>query len=276
MPAQPLPHVSHIDFSTIAFGPVEATGMSHKVQVYRDASSLQNKNKYRMNLCSDARSPITCPWGLDATQENDERRGMALWIKDEDTLRALQSLDELLIQKAVENSKEWFKKTLSEDQVRLRYKKIVDKRREEDEFHTMKVKVKCGGKVPTAMHLRAHDSEHHEVHTGTPEDIVSRGEVVPIVSASYGLWFTSTGWGLSLQVEDMIIIKAPESERAALGQYLSEKPLLVAAPPNETGGVQHVQIADTPPKDVAPSTYEPYEPDPKRVKTEVLCEDDNA
>lgn len=243
-------YVGALDTSKIHFMPVQhdPNNSRTKVDVYRNAESTTNRNRIEVQLCQDASAElIETKFGLDMVRPGEgdpNRRGLALKIKDKDTLDALHRLDEKIIATAVEHSKEWFKKVCKEDEIRLRYKPLVTKMRDEDDHETMKVKVKVGDSpVPTAMHLREPDGTVRE-NGATVEHIEKGGaKVAPIVSST-GLWFMGgTSFGMSFQVEKMIVVPAPK--RNMLDGFVTSKPFKVArteSPPAGAAGDEPVNI----------------------------------
>lgn len=233
------PYIGDMNIESITFGPFENRDGKTKVEVYRDASSTQRSNRLnRIALCPDAMDPFVCPFGIDNVRDdsaNPYRRGLAITITDPATLDSMRKLDEHIVASAVANSKEWFKgKTLTEADVRLRYQPILGKFREEDVTEGIKIKIKCpGSDYPTALHLRDETGQHHK--TGGRIDHLTKGaRVVPIVSASYGLWFMGGGskFGLTMQAEEMIVVPgAQDSDN--LSQFASSRPLEMAKRPRD-------------------------------------------
>lgn len=228
-----VPYIGKMDMSALAFGPVETNANKVRVDVYRDSSGMSRANRInRVALCRDAKFPMETRFALDSVREDAKdpnRRGLGITVSDTDTITALRALDERIIQAAMVNQKEWFRKTLTEEQIRARYKPLLGKLTEADETEGVKVKVKCpGSQVPTALHLRTGDGLHRK--NGGRVDHLTRGaKVVPIVSASYGLWFMggATQFGLSLQAEEMIVIPGDTTD-TGLSNFMSSEPLRMA------------------------------------------------
>ena len=239
--AMATPYVGDMDMSKIVFGPCEIKDGKTKVEVYRDGTSTANNNKInKLALCKDAMVPMETRFSLDNVREdsgNPYRRGLGITVTDPNTIRALRALDEVIVKAAIANSKDWFKKKepLSEDAVRVRYKPLLGPLKEGDETDGVKVKVKCPGvSYPTSLHHRDVDGRHHK-NGGRIEHLTRGAKVVPIVSASYGLWFMGGGtqFGLSLQAEDMIIIPG-DTPDDSLGQFPTSAPLVMASKTDET------------------------------------------
>jgi len=224
-------YIGDYDFEKVHFGPLDQSNNKMKVEVFQDASSLTNKNKFqKVQLCKDAMHPIRTKFQLDSVRDdgNPNRRGLTLVIDDPDTVVALKSFDDVIVQKAIQNSKEWFKKTLNEEQIRARYKPIISPFSETDSDMVMKIKVKCGSAdVPTVLHHCQDDGYIHK-RGGKLADLTRGAKVVPVVSCAYGLWFMGGGmqFGLSFQAEQIIV--TPGEEYDELAMFKTSAPLRAA------------------------------------------------
>lgn len=224
----------------VYFAPYQSDGNRSFVDVYRNAN-ISKRNRVEIRLCT-LDEPIVTKFGLDVVREgeNPDRRGLALKIVNKATTEALQALDERVIQTAVDNSQQWFKKTLTRDQVEARYKPILS-RREDESFYTMKIKVKVGNSaVPTNLHLRDEDGSIRKKGGRVEHLEAPKARVVPIVSTS-SVWFMGGGssFGLSFQAEDMIV--TPGAERDDLDRFgpeVSQYVVAAAEEPPITGEVR--------------------------------------
>lgn len=252
--------IGNIDMTVVAFGPAEKTqDGATKVPMYRNASSTQKNNKFsRISLCADAVYPMLLRYPLDAVRDDNAgsarfRRGLSVTIDDPRTIAALKALDERIIAAAVENSKEWFKKPLKDVEVRARYKPTCAFAKEGDENESIKIKVKCPGvEYPTVLHTRDADGRYRK-KCGRIDDLTWNARVVPIVSASYGLWFMGGGsqFGVTFQAEEMIVIPGEEA-RETLAQFPSSVPLEMAT--DEVATDENAECASSTPT----SSYEPF------------------
>jgi hypothetical protein len=227
-------HVSAFPAKNWVFGPCDLKDGKFKVEVYRDGSSTTQSNRLnRANLCTDAMKPFPCNFGLDGVREdgNPERRGLMLRVTDPETVRALQEIDEVIVQKAVASSKEWFTKggrgpVLSEEVVRSRYSPLIYKYNESDEHYVCKIKVKAGGRYPTVLHLMD-DAGAYRKNAGRLEDLTPSAQVVPVVSMSWGIWFMAGGkFGITMQAEEIIIFQGQKQDD--MSHFASSVPLTKA------------------------------------------------
>lgn len=235
-----VPFVGDVDVTKIVFGPYETIGGKQKVSIYRDSSSTQRNNMFHeVNFCADAAFPMATRYPLDEKRKDDkpvtndtgdakgDRRGLAIKVEDPRAVSALLRLDEKVVEEAIKQSKTWFKRELTREQVLARYKPVLSKK-DDDEPYVMKIKVKIGGVKPTDLHL-AMDSGRIRKKAGRPEDLNWGAHVVPICSFSYGLWFMGggTSFGVSFQAEDMIVIPGA-TEGDSLSKFASSIPLEVS------------------------------------------------
>ena len=188
-----------------------------------------------MNLCADATQPMETRFRLDAVRDdgNPDRRGLMIKVTDPRTVKAFEALDDMIVEKAIECSRDWFGKpgkpgpVLSEEAIRLRYKPLLFTYGE-DAFKCCKIKIKTGGDYPTTLHLN--ENGRHRKFGGRAEHLNNYASVVPIVSASYGIWFMGGGlqFGLSMQAEE-IIVSPGNAEEDDLSHFASSVPLSMLA-----------------------------------------------
>jgi len=227
------PCTSEIDFTSSA---VFSTAYQ-KDQKTRVDVSMKNGNKLVFNLCSDVFEPFATPYSLDKVQLDGDatRRGQAIFLADEEVLKKLQEFDELILDTAVKNQKEWFSDQkrattpLTREVIAARYRPMVNKfvpangqdTGSEDKYF-LKFKVKVGSAVvPTQLHLINGDDLLEK--KGTVEHLCMRGcKLAPILS-SFGLWFMGGGstFGLSLQAEQIAVL--PGVAPAPCGAFASKR-----------------------------------------------------
>jgi len=258
MPGKQYPHISEYNLDNISFGPVEYVGAKKdkvRVSVYRDGSCTTSSNRFnRFSLCQDASEPMITRYALDTVREdaiNPDRRGLSIRVSDPVTRSTLEKIDELVIKKAVECSKEWFGKAgkplaamLSEDVVRDRYQPLIYFKDESDDEKVLKVKVKTGGDYPSVLHVN--EGGRFRKGGGRPEHITVGAQVVPVVSMSYGIWVIPGGkFGLTMQVEEMMVTP-DEIANDDLSHFASSKPIQMhpVAPPSNDDVV--VKVEDLP------------------------------
>lgn len=240
--------ITDFDFAKMHFSPMTKENGRWSVDLFKEPGS-----RYRPTFClCDSDDPISAKFKLDSVREDGraDRRGQMVHEFAPDALLALENLDKIVIQAAVRNAKDWFGKTLTEDQVQARYRPLVN----EDKL--VKFKVKCAdAKVPTKLHLRDVDGVVHpnRANIGHLEEFGAK--LVPIVSTP-SLWFMGSGaqFGVVMQAEDMIV--TPGESVSEVDKFPSKRGLKVAKETDE------------------PYEGPPYEPPSKAVKVALTEEDD--
>jgi hypothetical protein len=248
-------NVTEVDCEKLHFGQkVQNKYGGQQVPMYWDNTSNEQSNKLQRIRFVDPSEPLAVKWDLDSgvapgtAGPPSDRRSLKLVVSDPRILKALENLDEAIIRAAVKNSVEWFKgKTLTEEQVRERYKSFHPRKNSTDDHETMQVKVKCGASTyPTKLHLRRELGGPVVMNGASIEHLKQNAWVVPLCSASNGLWFMNGGleFGMTVQAEEMLV--TPASCGDSLSQFASSVPLEVTtedrdvedgAPPNAKGAL---------------------------------------
>ena len=189
-------------------------------------TSLQTRktNSSSSYVLTYADEPFKTRYRLDSVRDDQDgsRRGLSVCIENKEALAKLKLLDTMAIATAVANSKEWFKKSLSEVEITARYKPIVHKAQEEDETECCKFKVKCGSsKFPTRLHLMLSDGKI--IENGASLDDINKGSLVAPILSIFSVWFMGGGssFGISMQAEEMII--QPGSVTPPLSSFTSKR-----------------------------------------------------
>lgn len=214
--------VADIDFSRLFFSSPTTSGGRKTVDLFADrARGAMPSNRVRFQAAADETKPLLAKYGLDAVRDTDHdptRRKLLTVVHDDAAVKAFQALDEVIVAYATEHSREWFKKELSAEQVRARFKPTVE--RKEDDW-TFKFAVKCtGNKVPTTI-LRLTDDDGY--CASTEADLTRGSEVVPIVS-TFGVWFTETQFGCAFQADKLLVRTKPPVE--AVEEFRTSKVLV--------------------------------------------------
>ena len=229
----PYPFVGDIDMTKVHFGPFLNIDNKQRVELHKDNTATKS-NKLVFNLCDDPSEPFACRFRLDTVRDDQDgsRRGLIVKLEDPAVLNALTALDDAVVAAAMRNSKEWFKKTLTEAEIRLRYTSLVYKPKEEDLVSCTKFKVKCK-MYPTKLHLLRDDGKIVP-DGGTLDDISYNGAMVAPILSAYGLWFMGGGssFGVTIQAEEMVV--KPGSAPVALSNFCaSKRSIELATPANE-------------------------------------------
>lgn len=220
-------HITDIDMNNLYFAPMESKDGKQRVELYKD-SAVSKHNKLFFNLCEDPTEPFQCRYRLDSVRDESDgsRRGLAVKLQDPTVRDAIAALDDAVVNKAVEHSKEWFKKELTRDQILLRYKPLF-LAKEEEEYPILKFKVKCRV-VPTKLHFLRSDGFIVPEGASLDHLITGVAHVAPILSV-HSVWFMGggTSFGLTIQAEEMVVRPATPPQPLANFCSRSKRPLQV-------------------------------------------------
>ena len=199
----PAKYIGDMDFTHLHFSQLIVENQRKRVDIFINPET--NRRGFQFQLCKDEDSPVTTRYNLDTPPEGGDptRRGLSVIVDDPVARAKLREIDAAVLNMAAANSKEWFKRELTIDQLKLNYKFTVPE--DEEAQPLMKFKVKgAGSKVPTKMLRRISDAQ---VTSTTEKDLEDQGaQIVPIVS-TIGLWFMAGGmFGITFQAEDILVI----------------------------------------------------------------------
>jgi hypothetical protein len=141
------------------FHPIYTKNMAKMVDISLNKNSVSYENRLVMQLCEDSK-PLIARWTAkvpeNAREDEKYKRSLDLAASDK-LIEIFEELDELVIETAVQNAREWFKKDLNREQVLDKYQRLIRRKDEEGEPHViLKVKNnppsgkkwKCLGKTP--------------------------------------------------------------------------------------------------------------------------------
>lgn len=243
----PYPHICDVDMASVKFGPFTNTDGKQRVELLKDNKKLV------FNLCSEATEPFNCKFRLDSVRDDQDgsRRGLVVAISDQAVLDSLTALDDLVKYEAMQNSKEWFKKAnMTKEEVDMRYQPLVFKAMPDDDFMSIKFKVKCKN-YPTKLHLLRDDLAIKEDGANLAHISEDGAMVAPILSA-FGLWFMGgSRFGITIQAEEMVV--KPGVGRARLSNFISKRPIAIH---NEDEDEENGDEEDVAVKRIKPSVVE--------------------
>ena len=202
-----------VDFKVLHFGPKVQDSGKKRVEIFADDKSMDNKNKVKILLNADEDVPMETRFPLDKEQPTNadpSRRGFTVKVLDEKALKALHAFDERVLEMAVLNSKEWFGKVYTADQVKLRYMPVVKKKivnGVEDDFYSMSFKVKCtGSKVPPPIMVTQGVTHFF----GGTEEVLkcASAKINQVLVSAFSVWFMAGDqFGVSFQADKMLVTK---------------------------------------------------------------------
>lgn len=177
------------------------------VHVSTVPGSTEWKDRIRFQMSEDQTQNLqTAIWGLGTPLpgQDTSRRTLELSVESPNLLKFLEEMDENNVNKAVENSPVWFKKSVEEGAVRNMYVKMVKEPVKPGTTATVRVKVKCGD-YPTNIYLVQGEENGKLKYTrGTPEDL-TRNVKCLVMAETVGLWFMSRQFGMSLTATEILV-----------------------------------------------------------------------
>lgn len=204
----PVPNATECKFDAIHFMPAMTNNGKTSVDVYWTASSTSKSNRIKFSVATD-KIPARAQYALDPVREdaNALRRTQKVIIEDPEVIEQLKILDDTIVDAAVQNAVQWFKKPLERDAIVARYNPVLS---QDGDKYVFKFKVKCPGhEVPTKLH---HCTDFETLTTRLDgariEDLQRNALIVPIVS-TLGLYFIGGGmWGMSFHCDELLLQKA--------------------------------------------------------------------
>ena len=159
------------------------------------------------------------------------RKNLELSLDDPDLLQYIQGWDAQNIRVAAQNSKEWFKKQLSEDALsETLYRHSAQPSKDGKYAPTLRVKVvPPDHKKPTNIYIVQTNSAGEETYRpGTVEEVTKDSQVMAIVEVG-GLWFVSRGFGATFVATDLLVWPADAAEETFPFQLGTGTPAIRAA-----------------------------------------------
>lgn len=258
------PILSHLDLSKVHFMPMTQKEGTKSVQVFLNSSSTAANNRIKFQLCPNEESPVKTTFPLDQVRSDSGgdglRRGLVVTLTDPAVIKSLQAFDESIVNAALANSKEWFKKEFTREQIEARYKPILTPGKEEGE-HIMKFKVKMpGSQVPTKC-FKLNKANMTVTATNPETAFCNKGsEVIPILSA-YALYFLAgdAQFGVSFQAEKIVV--DPAEARDDMDDFTFSRTIKTSRPDSAEGAA-----------DAGAADGGDEEPSSKRIRVELLGE----
>lgn len=261
------PIVGDCDFTRICALPMTKNNGKKRVDLFMDDTSTAPANKIKFQLCVDETKPVLTKYGLDQVRDDGDptRRGQVVIIDDPKDQDSLVKFDDRIVQLGVQNSKDWFGKTLTEEQVRLRYKNTIT-RDSDDAESLFKFKVKCTGAAWPTKILRRSGSD--SLAPANESALAAKGAKIVAILSAYGIYFISgdAQFGVSFQAEHILVVEEGTASNEVSAFSLSKSFRVVADPAKEDD-----DKTKTPPVECVDNENGH---DSKRAKTEVVTEND--
>lgn len=217
---------------------------------------------------------LLVPYALNKPQpgENEHKFGLSVTIPRGSRQEAFcQAVDEAVLAAAQSRSEDWFKKKLSAEEVKARYKPLLQPSTHEA-YPDPKLKIKLDDRSTTVHHMAEPPSAalpSGRLEPKTIHDIAARSSVVVKVCVR-PVWFMKNLFGVSLAAKEVLLTKTPVTASSSVlefdfgGAYKLEyvTPEAAAAIEARTTGTATATVHD--------HEEEEEEPSPKRAKVAVV------
>ena len=135
-----------------------------------------------------------------------------------DFYRAIQMLDEFMIEQGVKNSIQWFKAKMTPEVVRAFYTPLIRVSKDANGNPkpyppTLKVNLKKM-KDSERFDVKCYDSKKQPYAADVPlEDVVVKGGVARVLMECTGVWFAGSKYGLSWKAIQIVVDELPDTIR---------------------------------------------------------------
>ena len=179
------------------------------VDVFWSKEDVSYEGRIRFKLNADETTPFVTGWGIDEEKDDPVRRSCNVTVTDPRVVKKLREMDDRIIKEAFAKSKEWWKKELTEETLRARYKPIVDYDAPDTECRVkFKVVVPHTNPEPLKKYPKAslifrkvdEDSVVRDNHTV----IVPKSEIICILRTQ-GIWFMGDSFGMSFTADKLVV-----------------------------------------------------------------------
>ena len=219
-----------INIESLEYKPPTSNKAGGKVvNISTKAGSNDWNDKIRFQMSENDKVNLqTAVWGLSVSPDSKDasRKTLELTIESDDLLEWLHRLDEHNIKTATRKSFEWFKKELTEDQVRAMYVFLVKPPTKEGNKPTVRVKVKCEEPYPTNVFMVTSQQAEEIKYAKVSSDEISRNAKCMVMCETVGLWFMSRTFGMSLTATDIMVWRGASRPTGINSFTLSGTPTL--------------------------------------------------
>ena len=174
------------------------------VQVSTVKGSMDYVDRLRIQFAENDKTNLQrAIWPLSnpmPNQTDGSKRTWELSVESADLVTYLRALDEKNCAMAKERCKEWFKKEMTDVELRGMYTPIIK------ENGNVKIKVQCSDKPTRIMVVDADKGLTVAPTVGSDKDLV-KGARCLLVANTPGLWFMRFQWGMSFTATDILVWK---------------------------------------------------------------------
>jgi hypothetical protein len=176
-------------------------------------ASSDDKTSPRIQLCQDGEAQLKSPFGLNSYNDSQtNRKNLEFSIVTPALEAFFRKVDEFALQTAKENSERWFKKTLSEDEIKSMYKPCLTEN-VNGYPPTVRSKIAITSATTKTRIWKVTDLANNtrEYEVGVPEDLNRNNRYIPIIAVA-GVFFMQRIFGVSLTCTDIMVFESSKPQ----------------------------------------------------------------
>jgi hypothetical protein len=219
--AMPIYVYDEIDLSVVKVSSVVTNSQGGKAAYVNQVDDTGFRTPLKIQMCHRDMSDLqTCPYGISLPREgeqNSNRRTLDLSLGDEQK-KFIEAVDAWMIKTAVENSQEWFGRTLDETSVSAMYNNVLHAPTQEGRPFIVRTKVDVNaspvvdaGKEDESKRRKTTltnieivtDSERRTFRRGSVDEVTPYSKCMAIVKLGSVYFINKRQFGVSLLVTDL-------------------------------------------------------------------------
>lgn len=199
---------SAFDAAALQFGPVDKNKKGGKMVPLSAPSNDGSKKRIMIQT-----PVVAVPFGVtpyqEATTGEIQSYSIDISFRNLDTdpriadfLARMRKLDDVLLDTAVKNSKEWFGKTMNKDVIKEFIRKMVKEHPSGQYPPVMKIKVPVVNGEPTSQF-------YDENRQPVPIDYITKGSTLKMILELSPMWFVNKNFGVTWKLLQAAVVSRP-------------------------------------------------------------------
>jgi hypothetical protein len=171
-------------------------------------TSSDDKTSPRIQLCRDDEVQLKSPFGLNSYNDSpSDRKNLEFSVTTPELEAFFRKVDEFALQTAKENSERWFKKSLSEEEIKSMYKPcLTENNSGYPPTVRSKVAINNASQKTRIWKVKELPDGTREYEEGVPEDLSRNNRYIPIIAVG-GVFFMQRIFGVSLTCTDIMVFE---------------------------------------------------------------------
>ncbi|MBO74403.1 MAG: hypothetical protein CMD33_03925 [Flavobacteriales bacterium] len=211
------PMFSEVDITKFVYQPPKRNS-NGGFNAYIDTSdTVKYSPKFQLSEC-------LAKFGISDPMENSTRRNMEISIADPSVQEFFEALDNQNIRHASEHSKEFFKKDLTVEVLKMTLHRPTLAPHSEGIYDPLlRLKIIPTGRNKTKIYVVTGENENGLVYEeGEISDVTPRSKVVPVVKLG-GMWYVSKMFGMTVICTDLIVFPGEDTSQPSFNGYTLSK-----------------------------------------------------